>query len=151
MDGVNQFPIKPCQLCNSDDWWFRQKESWIAAHRGPEEWICGRCHPSPDPLVRRKYRVIKGNHKLDIAMRKITWMDGEKRQIALEQFKAAVEKLKGLCNELKDNGATDCLYISNGKKIQKCLGDPKFTCTVCPNDYWWDRELMELDSPQGGK
>jgi hypothetical protein len=34
-------PIKPCFCCGSTDWWLRGKE-----------WICNRCHPKPDEIVR---------------------------------------------------------------------------------------------------
>lgn len=140
---INRFPEHPCSICKGDDWWFQQKEPW---HQGAtaEEWICGRCHPSPYPATRLKYRIIKGNHKLNIALNRIRLMDGEEREKTLEQFWAAVEKLKALCEELKAISA-DCLYISNGKKMQRCLDDKKFTCTVCPNSYWWEKELFDLD------
>lgn len=147
MNQINQFPEHACPNCKSDDWWFQQKEPWNeTAFVSPEgEWLCGRCHPAPHPTTRLKYRVIKGNYKLNIVLQKIELMDGEEREKALVQYHAAYEKLKGLCNEMKAQGATECLYISNGKKMQRCLDDLKFTCTVCPNSYWWEKELLELD------
>ena len=143
---INKFPVNKCSVCGHYDWWYRHKEAWqTSSFLDPGEWICGICHPSPDPLVKLKYRVIKGNYKLNVALNRIKGMVGEERTKALEKFLDGQIKLKTLNEELKLKGATDCLYIENGKKTQKCLGDPEFTCIVCPNNYWWEKELMELD------
>jgi hypothetical protein len=35
-------PDKPCFVCGQMKWWLRKK-------RGKEEWLCGVCHPNPNP------------------------------------------------------------------------------------------------------
>ncbi len=144
---INRFPERKCTICGSDDWWFRQKEPWLPTDSlEPGEWLCGRCHPPADPLTKLKYRVIKGNYKLAKAHKLIeATYNTENRDAALAKYQEAYTKLRVLCNELKDKGATECLYISRGKKLQRCLDDKEFVCTVCPNDYWWQKELLELD------
>lgn len=143
---INEYPEKKCPICGSDSWWYRMEEPWQTTKPAePNEWLCCRCHPSPDPLVQLKYRVVKGNFKLNKALQRIIYMEDETRKQVLPNYHDAVAKLKALKDELKMKGATECLYIEKGKKLQSCLSDPKFQCTVCPNDYWWEKELMELD------
>lgn len=135
---ITDFPDKPC-LCGSTDWWYRMPEP------GPGEWLCGRCHPAPHPIITLKFRVIKGNYKLYKVWQQIITLEGEEKAEALKKLHPALDKLKGLNRQLKEAGATDCLYIENGKKLRKCLGqEEKFFCHVCPNDYWFDKELMSL-------
>lgn len=37
-------PTHPCSICGSTDWWWQPDSRW-----GPGEWLCGRCHPNPNP------------------------------------------------------------------------------------------------------
>jgi hypothetical protein len=133
--GITNFPDYPCPACHSTDWWYNGTS-----------WLCGRCHPA-DELVALKFRVIKGNEKLFKVYKQITAMGlGPERDKALAQYRPAIEKLKALAKELKDRGETACLYIEDGKKVRKCLcQEEEFFCHACPNDYWPDKELMELD------
>lgn len=134
---ITDFPEKPCTMCGSTDWWYRMDH-------GPAEWLCGKCHPA-DPLTALKFRVIKGNHKLYKAWRQIRGLSGEEKEKAFEKYFPALEKLKDLNRELKARSATECLYIEDSKKVRKCLGqEEEFFCHVCPNSYWFDKELMEL-------
>ncbi len=41
-------PDKPCGVCGSDSWWWREPSQW-----GQGEWLCDFCHPDPN-----KYKVI---------------------------------------------------------------------------------------------
>jgi len=129
------FPPDPCPVCKSTDWWFNGTS-----------WVCGRCHPPGDPKIELKFRVIKGNHKLFKAHQQIIAMGpGEAREKALDQYLAALEVLKDLNRQMKELSMTECLYIQDNKKVRKCLSqEEKFFCHVCPNSYWWEKELMEL-------
>ena len=150
MNAINRYPERLCSTCKKSEWWFRQREADMPATSaipaGTGEWVCGNCHPLADPLIKLKYRIIKGNYKLFIAIEAIAHMEvGEVRDEPLARYNAAAAKLRELCDELKGKGVTACLYISEGKKMQRCLSDNDFRCTVCPNDYWAEKELLEID------
>ena len=134
-DSIAIFPANPCRACKSTDWWFNGVT-----------WVCGRCHPSGDPKIELKFRVIKGNHKLFKVHRQIIGIGpGEARQKALDQYLAALEVLKDLNRRMKELSMTECLYIQDSKKVRKCLSqEEKFFCHVCCNDWWWEKEMAEL-------
>lgn len=50
-------PIKPCFICGFSDWWLRKA-------LGPDEWICGVCHPNPnieEEIMGKEYELINGH------------------------------------------------------------------------------------------
>lgn len=149
-------PTKPCYVCGTNDWWQRPDGGWL----------CGRCHPNPNPgssptlpsnegkysseVLALRDRVIKGNDKLFKAWLGIRDIeDRDEKKYQLDRWNEAQERLHGLCLELKAKGYNDCLYIENGKKIRSCLSNPDgFWCQVCPSRIpYWERDLMKLPSP----
>ena len=38
-------PNYPCPACHSTDWWWPSDSYW-----GPKQWVCGQCHPNPNPV-----------------------------------------------------------------------------------------------------
>lgn len=135
---ITDFPEKPCFVCGSTDWWYQMNVE-------PNQWLCGHCHPAPHPIITLKFRVVKGNQKLYKVWQQIIALGGEEKTEALKKYHPALDKLKELNRQLKEAGAIDCLYIENGKKMRKCLAqEEKFFCHVCPNNYWWERELSDL-------
>ncbi len=156
-------PTKPCYVCGSNDWWQRPDGGWL----------CGRCHPNPNPdsdsipgaeaspasqLNEGKYssetlalrdRVILGNKKLNDAWEQIKGMvhDSEEWKYQMERWRQGNEKLSLLCTELKLRGYEDCLYLDDqGKKTKKCLlPDDAIGCRVCPSSRkYWEEEFNEL-------
>ncbi|GAI71499.1 unnamed protein product [marine sediment metagenome] len=156
-------PSKSCYVCGSDTWWQRPDGGWL----------CGRCHPNPNPgpdpipgeevlpapqpnegkyssevLVLRD-RVILGTKKLNDAWEQIKGMvhDSEEWKYQMERWHQGNEKLSLLCTELKLRGYEDCLYLDDqGKKTKKCLlpGDT-IGCRVCPSSRkYWEEEFDKL-------
>jgi len=39
-------PNYPCSICGSTDWWWRL----ASGLGGPGGWLCGKCHPNPNPV-----------------------------------------------------------------------------------------------------
>lgn len=139
-------PTKPCWNCGSTDFWLTPDGHWL----------CGRCHPNPNPgsnpgeghaleALALRDRVIKGNEKLFLAWQQIRELPSGERECQLDQWNEAQEKLHNLCLELKAKGYHDCLYIENGKKIRSCLSEPGgWWCQVCPSSIpYWEQELMK--------
>jgi len=134
MTSINRFPDSKCYTCKGDDWYWRNGE-----------WVCGSCHP-PAPDVALRFRVIKGNYKMFNLLETLLAMpQGDRRDKMQTTFDSALVRLKELRDQMIAAGSTDCLYIDGGKKWQKCLFDPDFRCTICPNDYWWEKELAAYD------
>jgi hypothetical protein len=136
---VTNYPLgKECMVCGHTIWWLRFNKDGQAI-----EWICGTCHPSPDPLEMVKNRILKGNWVLYVAKKQYFRMPAgsPERAEALVSWMAASDKLKQLSDSLKVANRTDCLYIENHKKVRLCLHEPE--CIVCPNNYWWEKELFD--------
>jgi len=133
-------PTKPCWACGSDDWWLTPDGRWL----------CGRCHPSPNPestpseegsgalagslasalpspaleVLALRDRVIKGNDKLFAAWQQIRELAGEEREHQWDRWNEAQERLHYLCLELKQH-YSDCLYLNeNSKRFRSCLSEP---------------------------
>ena len=148
---ITKYPEEPCTMCYGSDFWFRQKEQWsVTPPPEPDEWVCSRCHPSGDALPVLKYRVVRGNFVMHQVRQKMWSMeDNSPEQVrALAKYAEGYAKLQRLCELLKAQGATECLYITGGKKMKKCMGDAELQCTVCPNEYWWEKELLAFDKQQ---
>ena len=137
---ITDYPEKKCYVCGGDSWWYRMTQ-------GPAEWLCASCGGSPDPLVRLKFRIIKGNFKLNKAWEQLRRMeDSPGKAEILVKWRASAQKLGELCDEMVAAGETECLYIEDGKKVKRCHDDPSgHKCTVCPNSYWVDKEMLEVD------
>lgn len=102
-----------------------------------------------------KSRVRSGNAKLFLAWPQIREIgDKEERWRQMERWGKAVERLRMLCWELKDN-YNDCLYLDKeGKREKGCWDNPGgFWCLVCSSDYpYWEGQppggLTPSSSPQ---
>lgn len=96
-----------------------------------------------------KQRVKTGNDKLYQALKRIQQIkDNEERSYQMGRFLEAKRKLNGLCQELKNAGFVECLYMEEGKKTRLCLRDPEGWCQVCPSNHpYWEDEIMSLPSP----
>lgn len=130
---IARFPAEPCPSCKSMNWWYQPV--------GGGAWVCGACHPSVEPVVKLKARIMKGNYILNKAVGQILGMDpGPAQDEANVQLMASVAILRKLAQELKQVDK-ECLYIDQGKKQKAC--GYGFYCYGCPNDYWQEKELME--------
>lgn len=139
--SIIDFPDYECRACKSTNWWYH-----------PPEWVCGNCHPSPDEITRLKFRVIKGQVVMFEMWKQLVMAESEERKELQLIYKEGYDKLKRLCDELKFKGASDCLYIEDRKKLRLCLGKhSEWHCTVCPNDYWYIKEMMEHDRDKNPK
>ncbi|MDP2990897.1 MAG: hypothetical protein Q8O57_10085 [Kiritimatiellota bacterium] len=138
--------------------------------KGPGDWVCGACHPHPDPehykepvikypegkqpapapaaplseLDLLKARVASGNLKLIAAWEQIKDLMEDEFEPAFAEWQAALERLSRLCENLKLTGFEDCLYIENNVKTRECsnrAGD--IVCWACPSKRkYWDEELF---------
>ena len=39
-------PVHPCHNCGTNTWWWRPPSEY-----GCGEWLCGKCHPNPNPGI----------------------------------------------------------------------------------------------------
>jgi len=143
-------PTKPCHICGADEWWLTPDGRWL----------CGRCHPNPNPDVAPTVavsdqpgeshlapvpsagpgeevaalleRVKKGNDKRWAAWKVIRDVeDTEERGELFLKWDEKVKFLNELCLDLVAKGFNDCLYIENGKKTKGCLDNPAEPLWFC--------------------
>ncbi len=138
------YPKNECPACKKPDWYYRQGE-----------WSCLHCHSPGDPVELLKARAVLANRKLYLTWFQLTGGAGgqldEEGKLA---YAEASQRARDIARQLKEVNKTECLYIENGKKLKKCNVMPVLTskphwngffCHCCPNDFWWEKELMELD------
>ena len=96
-----------------------------------------------------KERLRLGNQKLNDAWYQLVAMDhsSEEWNMGIAQWHKANQKLSLYCDQVKELGFEDCLYLNKeGKKTRKCLGEA-ISCRVCPSrTSYWETELMDLPS-----
>jgi len=96
-----------------------------------------------------KTRIRTGNQKLNDAWEQLKEMDHNLQtwRDAFWEWHLANVKLSHYCDQLKNMGYEDCLYIENGKKTKSCLEG--LSCRVCPSKKpYWEKELMDLPSQE---
>lgn len=97
-----------------------------------------------------KERVRLGNEKLNKAWVDICRLDQTSQHWndEVERWHLANVKLSAYCDQLKNMGFLDCLYINDkGKKYKSCLSE--LGCRVCSSSIsYWERELMGLPEPE---
>lgn len=194
MEKITVSKIKPngeCFVCHSKTWWWRPSGK-------DGDWLCGVCHPNskkdeyiePDypgkvapeqkiflvkvqnmvELEALKQRVGAGNIKLWKAweqLRDVSPIPEYDHQVEL--WRAAMNTLGTLAEELINKGFRNCLYVESG---HKCEEDKKFMpggCFYCPDQGFFlnkifneqpvkeftpshqGEELMEFLKTLGGK
>jgi len=130
--SIVDYPTKECYVCKGSTWWFR-------AGTGFGEWVCGICFPPPTELETLKMRIRKGNY----LWTQVRWYSDE--SINEPRIIEMMNRLTALGKQLKTL-STDCLYFENKKKMKKCMTHPgQLECFTCPNDYWFQTELFDID------
>lgn len=141
------YPKEACPACKNSDWYYRNGP--------PGWWECIKCHAPGDPVELLKARAILANRKLYLAWFQLTdGAGGQLNEEGKDIYAEATQRARDIARQLKELSKTECLYIENGKKLKKCNVMPVLTdkpswngffCHCCPNDYWWEKELFELD------
>ena len=91
-------------------------------------------------------RVARGNDRLmehyDVIKQE---KDNDTWGELMDNFFAAVNRLKVICDFLVFRGWKDCLYMKDGKKMRSCLNqsNENFFCWVCPSEKkYWEAEIF---------
>lgn len=110
---------------------------------------------SRDRIEELKERCRSGNAVLNKAWADIVEMNHESEawKKACDEWHLQNVKLSGYCTQLEGMGFSDCLYIVDGKKFNRCLearpdvpGD-MYGCRVCPSQkHYWEDEWLDLPS-----
>ena len=100
---------------------------------------------APEQIEELKNRVRAGNKKLNEVYDIIKKMEiGDAWVKAFYQWYLSNIKLRAYCDQLEQLGFHECLYIVEGKKVQKCDAH-ELGCRVCSavHPYWKDEKAWQ--------